>query len=83
MLPANDMLEIAKGVNLNKMDKTLNRVMRLIQKQAKKGHTGVSLPKRFIGNNKQLRVAVVTELQEKGYKVTVWYSEPDVWISWR
>lgn len=83
MLPANDMLEIAKEVNLNKLDKTLNRVMRLIQKQAKKGRTGVSLPERFIGDNKQLREIVIAELQERGYRVTVWYSDPDVWISWR
>lgn len=83
MLPANDMLEIAKEVNLNKLDKTLNRVLNLIQKQAKNGCTEVSLPKRFIGENEQLRKIVTAELREKGYKVTVWYSEPDVWISWR
>lgn len=83
MKPANDMLEIAKGVNLNKLDKTLNKVMRRIQEQAKKGHTGVSLPKRFVGENEQLREILTAELRESGYKVTVWYHDPFVWISWR
>ena len=83
MLPANDMLEIAKEVNLSKLDKQLEKVMRQIQKQAKKGHTGVSLPKRFIGENEQLRKIVTDELQEKGYKVTVWYNDPFVWVCWR
>lgn len=83
MLPANDMLEIAKEVNLNKLDKTLDKVTKKIHKKAKKGHTEMLIYFRELGASEYLRDMVIDSLWDNGYKVELWNDTRSYEVSWR
>lgn len=79
---AKDMLEIAKEVNLNKLDKQLEKLMRKIHKKAKRGHTEVLIHFRELGDNEYLRDMVTDRLLDSGYKVELWNDTRCYEVSW-
>ena len=83
MLPANDMLEIAKEVNLNKLDRQLEKVTRKIHKKAKRGHTEMLIHFRELGASEYLRDMVRDNLWDNGYKVELWNNTRCYEVSWR
>ena len=83
MKHANDMLEMSRLANMKKLDKTLNKVMRIITKEAKKGRTDIIFHKKNLGDNSYLRDIVASKLREKGYGVDTWRYNPFVEIKWR
>lgn len=83
MKHANDVLEMSRLANMKKLDNTLNKVMRVITKEAKKGRTDVILHKKNLGDNSYLRDIVASKLREEGYSVNTWQYNPFVEIKWR
>ena len=83
MKHANDMLEISRLANLKKLDSTLNRVIRIITKKAKKGRTDLIFHEKNLGDNAYLRDIVASKLREDGYSVDTWRYSPFVEIKWR
>lgn len=83
MKHANDVLEMSRLANMKKLDNTLNKVMRVITKEAKKGRTDVIFHKKNLGDNSYLRDIVASKLREKGYNVDTWRYNPFVEIKWR
>lgn len=83
MKHANDMLEVSRLANMKKLDKALNEVIRVINKEAKKGRTDTILHKKRLGDNTYLRDIVASKLREQGYSVDTWRYNPFVEIKWR
>ena len=83
MKHANDVLEMSRLANTKKLDNTLNKVMRVITKEAKKGRTDVILHKKNLGDNSYPRDIVASKLREQGYSVDTWRYSPFVEIKWR
>lgn len=83
MKHANDMLEMSRLANIKKLDKTLNKVMRVITQEAKKGRTDIIFHKKNLGDNPYLRDIVASKLREEGYSVDTWRYNPFVEIKWR
>lgn len=80
---ANDMLEISRLANMKKLDKTLNKVLRIIIKKAKEGYTDLIFHEKNLGDNAYLREIVASKLREQGYSVDTWRYSPFVEIKWR
>lgn len=83
MKHANDVLEMSRLANMKKLDNTLNKVMRVITKEAKKGRTDLIFHEKNLGDNAYLRDIVASKLREKGYSVDTWRYSPFVEIKWR
>ena len=83
MKHANDVLEISRLANMKKLDKTLNKVLRIIIKKAKKGYTDLIFHEKNLGDNVYLREIVASKLREQGYGVDTWRYSPFVEIKWR
>lgn len=83
MKHANDILEISRLANMKKLDNTLNKVMRIITKEAKKGRTDTIFHKKSLGDNNYLREIVASKLREQGYSVVMWRHSHFIEIKWR